>query len=162
MMHENTINKGLTSEGEETSKSSSLTSFFMKSSKSWVKAVTADNESPPDGTYLNKLVAKAWSKPFKISKFFKSLLNRPTDKTVISLKCLFVLHKYIFAGPKQVFNQETGVNQFLESLMLNWASPAKSKKDKMANNYFKTLINQYSSVLTDKFNLNLQTRCLGN
>mmetsp|Transcript_31582 Transcript_31582/g.31315 ORF Transcript_31582/g.31315 Transcript_31582/m.31315 type:complete len:316 (+) Transcript_31582:1014-1961(+) len=89
-------------------------------------------------------------------------MQRPVEKTTVALKCLLVLHKYMFGGPKQIFTQEIGPNQFLETLQHTWASPTKAKKDKFANEYFRGLIGHYSNVLKEKSKLHLETRTCGN
>lgn len=165
LIQENTVAKPMYSDGPETPNKIAATSFtniFMKSSNSWVKAVTIDNDAPPEAQYLNKLIGKAWTKPFKITKFYKSLVQRPLEKTTVALKCLVVLHKYMFGGPKQVFTQDVGPNQFLDAVQHIWNSSSKTKKDKFATDYFRGLIGHYCNALKEKAKLHLETRTLGN
>ncbi|CAG9314063.1 unnamed protein product [Blepharisma stoltei] len=161
LIHDKKANKNQDEAAEESSKSSGLSSIFMKSSNSWVKAVTADNDHIPDTGYLNKLIEKAWKKPFKISKFYKSLMNRSIDKGIVAMKALYVLHKYFMFGPRQVLMAEDQINQFLECVQHSWESPNKSKKDKQTD-YFRDLIKEYSSILKEKHRLHIETRTLGN
>jgi hypothetical protein len=50
--------------------------------------------------YVAKLIYKAHEKPEKIHKFYKQLSSISFDQnTIIALKSLAIIHKYILYGP---------------------------------------------------------------
>ncbi|OMJ66039.1 hypothetical protein SteCoe_35373 [Stentor coeruleus] len=106
-------------------------SMFKKSSNSWVKEVTIENEQIPDQIYITKLVGKAWNKPSKIPLFFQALIQRPFTKASVVLKILIVVMKYMVYGPRGVFDGQMGGTGFIEELEKYWLYSSKPKMDKI-------------------------------
>ena len=127
LIHEPYMPKMITIESVEYLKP---TSMFKKSSSSWVKAITVENEKVPDHIYISKLIGKAWSKPFKIPKVFQSLAQRNYTKSMVGLKCLLIMMRYISLGPKSICEPEMGGISFMEEMEKYWVFSSKPKKDK--------------------------------
>lgn len=61
---------------------------------------TENSNYPPWVQFVAKLLNKAYQKPFKIEKFYKAISNLSFDQnTIIALKSLAIIHKYILYGP---------------------------------------------------------------
>ena len=136
----------------------SIGNFFNKSSNSVVKSLTSDSSSPFEQEAVNKLIEKAWKKPFKINKVYKALLSRPYAKTTVALKCLVLEHNYLCKGPKQCIQEECAV--LSDNVYINWSS-SKHKKDKLASDAIKAAIKTYAQTLKEKFELHVETGCNG-
>ena len=143
---------------EEASRRFSLSFMMKKSSASWVKSVTSDSHSPPEQYFIQKLIEKAWAKPYKISKAIKALSQRTFTKPIVALKCLYLLHKYLFSGPNIIARNEL-VSKTLESIS---ESSSKLKKEKLSTDYCSALIKDYASILNTKVLLLKEIGCLGN
>jgi serine/threonine protein kinase len=135
----------------ESSGFSSWRKVFNKSTSSWLQSATVNTDTPPDPAAFQKILAKAWAKPFKIQKFYKLLCKRQIQKTIIVIKSVLLLHMYLASGPPAVFKQETGALSFLTSVEQAWGS--KAKKDVLYSEYFAGLVRQYCSLLKEKVRL---------
>jgi serine/threonine protein kinase len=135
----------------ESSGFSSWRKVFNKSTNSWLQACTVNTDTSPDPAAFQKILAKAWAKPFKIQKFYKLLCKRQIQKTIIVIKSVLLLHMYLASGPPAVFKQETGALSFLASVETAWSS--KAKKDVLYSEYFAGLVRQYCSLLKEKVRL---------
>lgn len=127
---------------------SSLIKVFNKSTSSWLQHATVNTDTPPEPAAIQKIIAKAWSKPFKIQKFYKLLMKRQVHKTIVSIKSILTLHMYLSLGPPAVFSQDVGAASFLTSVEQAWTS--KAKKDLLYSEYFAGLIRQYCHLLKEK------------
>jgi serine/threonine protein kinase len=143
---------------------SAIVDLFKTSTSSWVRSATSLKEAPPDQHFIHKLLLKAWNKPFKIKKFYRSLIGRPIDKTVIAIKTLLLLHRYLLSGPVQVLTEtDIGAVGVLAKLESEWqAASMKDKRDSYAVDYFAGLIRQYCKSLKEKMRLHIATKCIGN
>lgn len=130
-------------------------SMFKKSSKSWVNAVTIENEQLPDQIYISKLVGKAWNKPSKIPLFFQALTQRPFTKAHIALKSLVLMYKYISSGPKGVFESQMGGNSFIEEMEKYWVYSNKPKTDKSNSEELIQVIKYTIDLIKGKIKLHL-------
>jgi hypothetical protein len=97
--------------------------FKKTSTQFWIlKLINENLDTFPKLKYMKLLIAKAWNKRMKISKFYLYLLAKPIHyHSNIALKLLYVLHYYIFYGPNQAI---TTVNliDFLNFFKETWAS----------------------------------------
>ncbi|OMJ72458.1 hypothetical protein SteCoe_29085 [Stentor coeruleus] len=128
-------------------------SVFKKSSNSWVKEVTTENDKAPDQIYITKLVGKAWNKPSKIPLFFQALIQRPFTKASVALKILIVVMKYVNYGPRGVFDGQMGGAEFVEELEKYWLYSSKPKMDKINSDELIQVIRNLISLIKMKFKL---------
>jgi len=135
---------------------SKFSSFFKKSTSSWVKEATHPSDGPLDPSFVQKLLQKAWEKPAKIAKFYDSMARRPLESTIICVKCLILLHLYMLKGPPAVVVGE-GALRVLQLAELSWAPTAKAKPDLFRTEYLAALIRQYIKLLRGKLQLHAST-----
>lgn len=76
--------------------------WFKKSTKSWVREAAANNPTPPDQHFVKKIILKAWKKKLKINKFYDSIIGLDFSKTIVTVKALILLYRYISSGPSDV------------------------------------------------------------
>lgn len=158
LLHEGYMPKMITTESVEYLRPSSM---FKTSSSSWVKAITAENDKIPDAIFTSKLIGKAWNKPFKIPKFFQSLLQRPFTKAVVALKCLIIILKYTSLGPKCTCEGEMGGIGFIEEMEKYWLFSSKPKKDKTNSEEILGVIRTSITALKSKLRFHLLTKTHG-
>mmetsp|Transcript_3248 Transcript_3248/g.6689 ORF Transcript_3248/g.6689 Transcript_3248/m.6689 type:complete len:888 (+) Transcript_3248:705-3368(+) len=127
---------------------SSLINVFKKSTNSWIQHATQNTDTPPDAACVQKIIAKAWSKPFKIQKFYKLLMKRQIQRTIVAIKSVLLLHMYLTSGPPAVYKQDVGAPNFLILVEQSWGS--KAKKDLLYSEYFAGLVRQYCHILHEK------------
>lgn len=133
--------------------------LLNRSTSSWVKTLISDNESIPEPFYLYKTIMKAYKKPFKVSKFYKAIVGRPLAKPIVSLKALYVLHKYLYAGPVHVIQLDSGYMQCLEVI---FSSMTVAKNKKKGSSFMCDMVSEYSMVLKEKVQLHLTIDSQGN
>lgn len=135
---------------------SKFSSFFKKSTSSWIKEATSPSDSPLEPSFVQRLLQKAWEKPAKIPKFYDSMAKRPLESTIICIKCLILLHLYMLKGPPAVLVGE-GALRILQLAELGWAPGAKPKPDPFRTEYLAALIRQYIKLLRGKLQLHAST-----
>ena len=144
---------------ETTNKSTSIfTQFahmFDKNTNGLIKAATSESEQTVNLMCVSKLIEKSWKKPFKVPKFYVKLSKRPSNKPIIAVKSLNLLHWYMIRGPKAVFT--SNVNLVLEKIQRGWKFPQKN-----SNEVFRDLIYMYVSLLVRKSQLHQENRSFGN
>jgi hypothetical protein len=65
-----------------------------------VISATENIDTEPKHKYVRKLINKAWEKPAKIIKLYRSLQEREwNSNTVIALKACVTLQHYFYHGP---------------------------------------------------------------
>jgi serine/threonine protein kinase len=159
LIHESYMPKMIFPESVEYLKPNSM---LKRSSSSWVKAITSENETIPDPVYTTKLIGKAWNKPFKIPKFFQSLSQRPFTKALVCLKCLIIIFKYITLGPKSSFETEMGGPAYMEELDTYWMFSTKPKKEKFHTDDLIETIRACTKAIKNKFRVHFTTKVYGN
>jgi len=86
--------------------------------RNWVMAATRDSNEEPNYKCMMELIKKAWEKPKKINKFYKSLQNCNKKANVFCiLKSCIVLQHYFLYGPTSVFQPKE--NEKLPQTVLN-------------------------------------------
>lgn len=142
------LNSPLPSESKQTW---TISSMFSKSTNSWVKHLTQDCNSRIDTFIFGKLVTKAMQKPNKIPKFYDSLQRRSLFKPRVCLKCLVLLHNYIFVSNLNDLNTRT--IEILDIVQMNWTTSQNKNKQKYFSGTSKQVIIQYVSIIREKFRL---------
>lgn len=152
------------SEYERSSKFSVLLDLFKSSTNSWVKAATSSRDGAPEAHYVHKLLMKVWRMPAKARKLYISIEKRPLHKSIVAVKCLMLMHRYMYSGPTSVFVDEPGPSRTLALISMAWAAEAvvSRRKDQASADYFGSLIRKYSEVLTCKVGLHILINCRGN
>ena len=134
-------------------KGSMFSSLLKTSTKSWVDNATSLNDTMPEMKYVEKLIAKAWQKPQKISKFYHFILLRPLNMTIIAIKALILFNKYLIHGPKEIITIRNPLNhdKFLSQVEEIWSTPNEINiPDGHRCEYFNGLIRQYCKILKTK------------
>lgn len=87
-------------------------------------AATHNSNEEPNYESMMKLIKKAWEKPAKISKFYKSVQTRNAKPNLLCiLKTCVVLQYYFLYGPAAVFHGAENLPlAVLEGLAKNWPS----------------------------------------
>lgn len=129
-------------------------SLTKNGTKGWIIYATENSTLPPRIQYIAKLILKAWRKPDKISKFYNWLMERGFEQnTIIALKTLCLIHKYILWGPPPA----EGAREVLVKLYESWAGniimKTKTKKDEYRSEFFSQIIWLYSEILIMKYDL---------
>jgi serine/threonine protein kinase len=135
--------------------------LFKKSTSSWVKVMTQENEEITDTEFEIKLINKAWAKPAKISKFYKSISSRSLHKPLVALKSLMLIHKYIFSGPAATILDKPLLPSILDSMYSTWTSSAPKMK-RSSSEYIPNTIKQYITTLQSKVRLHIEIGFRGN
>lgn len=129
-------------------------SLTKSGTKGWIIYATENSTLPPRIQYIAKLILKAWRKPDKIPKFYSCLMERGFEQnTIIALKTLWLIHKYILCGPPPT----EGAREVLVKLYESWAGniimKTKTKKDEYRSEFFSQVICLYSEILIMKYDL---------
>jgi serine/threonine protein kinase len=150
------IEKPLTPRALSEATKSKFSTMFMTSTSSWVKGATAPSDGPLDPDFVKKLLQKAWEKPEKIHKFYDSMAQRPLGSTVISVKCLLLLHVYMLEGPQAV-GKNNSPEGLLDLVERQWGQSSQVRRDEYGNEYMATLIRKYSVFLRMKLAFHRET-----
>lgn len=129
----------------------SLSSMLIKSTNSWVKLLTQDSNTSLDSFIFGKLISKALENPNKIPKFYDSLIKRQIYKPKVCLKCLVLLHKYIYMSELDKISSR--VNEFLDIVQMTWTMYQGKRKQKFICEAAKKAIILYMTILREKFRI---------
>ncbi|CAI2363508.1 unnamed protein product [Moneuplotes crassus] len=122
--------------------------------RGWVRYATDNSNFPPKIQFLAKLVLKAWRKKDKIHKFYKNLDQRGFgDNTIIALKSLCLLHKYMLCGPSPQAEAREILVKIYEAWAGNIMRKRKGTKDEYRSDNFNKLICIYSEIMIAKYDL---------
>jgi serine/threonine protein kinase len=151
-------------DSERSSKFSVLLDLFKSSTNSWVKAATSSHDSAPEAHYVHKLLMKVWRIPVKSQKFYASICKRPLHKTVVAVKALMLIHRYLYSGPPSVWMQDPGPTSALTSIKSQWSAEyvVSRRRELVSVDYFAALIRRFSVVLNIKVGLHISLNCRGN
>ncbi|OMJ86394.1 hypothetical protein SteCoe_12121 [Stentor coeruleus] len=133
----------------------SLSSVLIKSTNSWVKLLTQDANTVMDSFIFGKLISKALENPNKIPKFYSSLIKRHIYKPRVCLKCLALLHKYMYVS--ELDNITTRINEFLDIVQMTWTM-TKSISQKFISETGKKTIVQYMEIIREKYRIHSEYR----
>jgi hypothetical protein len=126
----------------------------QNSTKGWVTYATENSNYPPKVKFIAKLIRKAYQKPEKMHKFYASITQLNfSGFTIIALKSLCLLHKYILYGPERYNFSHPVLDDIHESWAGNIMLKKKSKKDKYRSENFANLICLYARILKMKLEL---------
>ena len=100
------------------------------------------------------MILKGLKIPDKVDKFYENVYDRGfKDNTIVTLKILSLLHKYLLCGPPP---NELARKIFVEICEtwsgINFANK-KNKKDEYRSDYFSKLIDTYSDMLIAKVDI---------
>lgn len=133
----------------------------IKSSTSYcVNSALEINDRVPDLFFLNKILLSAWNKPETIGKFYNLVSDADKKLTVVAVKSLIVLHRYLISGPIEVLN--SNAKSLIESILQFWTHKEKDPVDQYHCDYFCGLIRQMCRVLLDKLEIHGRTSSVGN
>lgn len=132
-------------------KKSLFAGFFANSTKSWVKALVKNKDSPIKLEVFEKLVNKAKKKPQKIRKFYKQLMASALYMPKTCLKSLLLLHKYMNSGPLAVITQS--IQSFLTCASSLWLNPKNKDLQKYFSESSQSAILEYCKILEKKYTL---------
>jgi serine/threonine protein kinase len=118
---------------------------------SWVKAVLISTDSPIDPEAFQKILADSWSNPSKVPEFFSHLVKEDVDRTIVGLKALLLLHRYLTHAPPQALYLDPGALRFLASVDQAWST--KTNKDLLYSDYVAGLMRYYGNLLREKLRL---------
>jgi serine/threonine protein kinase len=125
---------------------SAFSQIISRSTRSWLKSVTKDKDSPPKKLVLAKLLKKASEKPEKIPKFYNHLASRPFYKPRVALKALLVLHVYWYAGRTKDLSQ--AAFQILDQIFAVWTDS--KTRQKYFTGSTKQIVLEYVQILKNK------------
>ena len=137
-----------------------LKELFHVSTASWVKAATSNLDAPPDPHYVSKLLSKAWLKPSKVAKCYKSLSSRPLHKTIVCLKALMLAQTYLTYGPAGTL-LDSGAYGVLSRIDAYWHPQSRRKGDELRCGYVTGLVLRYVEVMRRKIGLHKKAELLG-
>mmetsp|Transcript_18144 Transcript_18144/g.32490 ORF Transcript_18144/g.32490 Transcript_18144/m.32490 type:complete len:986 (-) Transcript_18144:41-2998(-) len=151
-------------ESDRSSKFSVLLDLFKSSTNSWVKAATASRDGAPEAHYVHKLLMKVWRMPVKAQKLYQSISKRPLHKAVVAIKCLMLIHRYLYSGPSSVFADDPGPTATLNLIGQAWTAEnaTSRRKDLASADYFGALIRKFADVLKVKVGIHILLNCRGN
>ena len=141
---------------------------ITKKTEAWVLSALEENEDGPNQKYMRFLIIKAWHKKDKIKKFYNAVLKKlaktNNDNTIVSLKCLIVIHNYFKKGPPEIFdialNKDTTPIDIISSINKTWKPIVEmnlsNSRDKKRHMYTSRLIYDYSELLIKKIRLHLK------
>jgi serine/threonine protein kinase len=137
--------------------------FKRHSTIFWViKLTQEDLTTYPKLKYIKFLVNKAWTKKFKVYKLFQAISTRPIHYcSYVALKTMYIIHSYIFLGPKEVLiPQNFNIQDFLcffSNIWYSRYSSANYDKDEVLKNAHVTkFIISYSDYIKSKIIFHLK------
>jgi len=100
------------------SSSQRIPHYSLKSSiKYCLENLFSLTENPPDLFLLHKVFLSAYTKPDSISKFFDLLKNIDNSLTIVAIKELVVLHRYMISGPIEASVSNQTAREILSGLL---------------------------------------------
>ena len=141
-------------------KLSVFTTFFSKSTNSWVKVLTHNSDACTNIETLGKLLSKAAAKPHKIHKFYTSLEKRPKYHPKVCLRSLLLLHTYLFATLRAP--ESAHAIEFIDSVMEMWTTPQNKSIQKYFTGTSRQVIIELCTLLKEKYRLHMECSIFGN
>jgi len=138
-----------------------ITTSRMNTSKCVLEAVNC-KEGPPDMYYMQQLMLRSWNKPNTIQKFYSTLLGADKHLTLVVVKMLVLLHRYIISGPLEVLMSNPGPKTLLQEIIDKWQSATCHPEDSFFKPYYNGLIRTFSRVLYSKCTIHEDTLTQGN
>ena len=121
--------------------------FKRHSTQFWVLKLIDNNEveSYPKFKYLKLLINKGWKKKEKINKFYQSISDAPIHYfSLTALKSLYIIHFYIFLGPKEVlFPKDFVLDDFINFFYEVWSSRFNKKIYEIEDNFINDEITKF-------------------
>lgn len=148
------MNAMLTAEQGKTAKKMSVfTAFFSKSTRSWVKLLTHNSDVAMNSETLNKIIGKAIAKPQKIQKCYEALMKRPKYHPKVCLKCLLLLHNYLFITLQSTFSGQGAA--CIDEIISLWTSPQSKNVQKYFTGTSRQVILEYCEILKEKYRIHI-------